>query len=204
MTGKLITLEGVEGAGKSSQVPHLKMLLETAGKTVLTTREPGGTPLAEAIRSVLLDGDDMPAMTELLLMFAARSSHYCEKIKPALTAGTWVICDRFIDASYAYQGAARGIDDRHIQALEQMTLEGKQADLTLIFDIPVELGFERTRSRGQQNRFDQENVAFMQKVRDAYRTRAALAPNRYRIIDASQDMSSVKTQLNEVFAKLLG
>ena len=126
--GKLITLEGVEGAGKSSQIAHIQELLTAAGIDSITTREPGGTPLAEAIRAVLLDGDAMPAETELLLMFAARSAHVTEKIRPALQMGTWVICDRFIDASYAYQGAGRGTASAQIQSLENMTLNGLRPD----------------------------------------------------------------------------
>jgi dTMP kinase len=201
--GKLITLEGVEGAGKSSQVAYIQELVEQSGYSVLTTREPGGTPLAEDIRRVLLNGESMPVMTELLLMFAARSSHYQDKIEPALASGVWVICDRFIDASYAYQGAGRGIENHHIEALEAMTLLGAKPDLVCLFDLDVELGFKRTERRGEQNRFDLEDVAFMQRVRDAYLDRMTADPERYALIDAALNMPEVSLQLNPVIEKLL-
>ncbi len=201
--GQFITLEGVEGAGKSSQIDCIRTLIESAGHEVITTREPGGTKLAEAIRALLLDGDDMPAMTELLLMFAARSSHVEERIRPAIESGQWVICDRFVDASYAYQGAGRGIDAQVVNALEGMTLKGLAPDLTLIFDLPVEVGFERTRLRGQQNRFDHEETAFMNRIRDAYKYRAAKHPERYRVIDASAPMKDVSALVEKEIAGLI-
>lgn len=201
--GKLITLEGVEGAGKSSQLSHIKAMVESAGHSVITTREPGGTPLAESIRDVLLNGDNMPEMTELLLMFAARSSHFSEKIAPALETGQWVICDRFVDASYAYQGAGRGIAKELIASLESMILGDVKPDLVCLFDIDVELGFSRTERRGEQNRFDLEDVAFMQRVRDAYLERLASAPQRYALIDAAKDMQSVSQQLQKAIQPLL-
>lgn len=195
-SGKLITLEGVEGAGKSTQVSTIKAAIEALGHSVLVTREPGGTTLAEAIRGLLLDGGSMPEMTELLLMFAARHSHCAEKIEPALAAGEWVICDRFVDASYAYQGAGRGIEDVHIKALEDMVLRGREPDLVLVFDLPVELGLVRTQKRGDENRFEREDVAFMNRVREAYLRRARTEPHRYIVVDASQDEASVSTTVH--------
>ena len=203
LKGRLISLEGVEGAGKSSQVSYIQQLVEAAGHTAITTREPGGTPLAEAIRNVLLNGDSMPKMTELLLMFAARNSHYVEKIKPALEAGKWVICDRFVDASYAYQGAGRGVAAEEIETLEKMVLRGVKPDLVCVFDLDVELGFSRTESRGDQNRFDLEDVAFMQRVRETYLNRLSSEPGRYALIDAAQDMQSVSLQLEPIIKKLI-
>ncbi|MDX1496260.1 MAG: dTMP kinase [Salinisphaeraceae bacterium] len=200
---RFITLEGVEGAGKSSQLPLIQSWLEKRGRSVITTREPGGTALAESIRSVLVDGEDMPPMSELLLMFAARCSHLEDKIRPALDEGNWVICDRFIDASYAYQGAGRGLGEDTVAKLEAMTLQGLQPDQVFIFDIPVQAGLERVATRGESNRFDVAGIDFMEKVRACYLQRAAAAPGRYTVIDASQDMQAVTAQVQHALEKLL-
>lgn len=195
--GKLVTLEGVEGAGKSSQIGFVRDCLAAAGRTVLVTREPGGTPVGEAIREVLLaeHGEPMPPMTELLLMFAARAAHCRQLIGPALARGEWVLCDRFTDASYAYQGAARGLGAAAVADLEALALDGLRPDRVLLFDLPVEEGLARARSRGHGNRFDGETVAFHQRVRAAYLERAAAEPARYRVIDAAQPVAAVREQL---------
>lgn len=193
--GRLITLEGVEGAGKSSQMPAIEACLQELGIATVLTREPGGTALAEQIRSILVDGEDMPAMSELLLMFAARCSHVEDKIRPALKAGQWVVCDRFVDASYAYQGAGRGIDMEHLHALEAMTLGGLKPDHVFLFDLPVETGLQRVTQRGESNRFDAAGVEFMQRVRNCYLQRAEAEPARYTRIDASEEFATVSARI---------
>ena len=202
-SGRFISFEGVEGAGKSSQLQALADYLDGQGIDVLVTREPGGTDLAEAIRSILVDGEDMPAMSELLLMFAARASHFTDKIKPALAAGRWVVCDRFVDASYAYQGAGRGIDQAHIQSLQRMTLGDFQPDKVFIFDLPVEVGLQRVEKRGEKNRFDSSGLSFMQAVRDCYLDRAAKQPDRYTVINAELDPNTVRDQIAKATSLLL-
>ena len=203
--GRFIALEGVEGAGKSSQVGFLRDLLAAAGHEVVVTREPGGTPLAEAIRGVLLadHGEPMPPMTELLLMFAARAAHCRQRIEPALARGDWVLCDRFVDASYAYQGAARGRGDEAVATLEGLALDGLRPDRVLIFDLPVTQGLERTRGRTERNRFDDEAEAFHERVRAAYLERAAAEPARYRVIDASGSVDEVRARLREALGDWL-
>lgn len=195
--GKLVTLEGIEGAGKSSQIGYVRDCLADAGRTVHVTREPGGTPLAEAIREVLLadHGEPMPPMTELLLMFAARTAHCRRLIAPALARGEWVVCDRFTDASYAYQGAARGLGAEAVAALEALTLEELRPERVLLFDLPVEEGLARARGRGHGNRFDGETIEFHERVRAAYLERAAGDPERYRVIDAMRPVDEVREQL---------
>jgi len=162
MTGKFITIEGSEGVGKSSNIAFIENYLLDAGKDVLLTREPGGTELGEAIRNLLLDAKNtaMCSDTELLLMFAARAQHLDEVIRPALAAGKWVICDRFTDATYAYQGGGRGIPDSRIAILEQWVQNDLQPDLTLLLDMPVAAGLERAGKRSAPDRFEQEKLAF--------------------------------------------
>lgn len=191
--GRLIVLEGIEGAGKSSQVGFVRDCLIAAGRTVRVTREPGGTPVGEAIRDVLLAGydDPMPPMTELLLMFAARAAHCRQLIEPALARGEWVVCDRFTDASYAYQGAARGLGNEAVATLETLALDGRRPDRVLVFDLPAADGLARARARGHGNRFDEETLEFHERVRSAYLERAAAEPGRYRIIDAGQSVEEV-------------
>ncbi|OOG21023.1 dTMP kinase [Thioalkalivibrio denitrificans] len=203
--GRFITLEGGEGAGKSTQVDGLRRFLEQQGITVITTREPGGTPVAEAIRGLLLSTDH-PAMhpdTELLLMFAARAEHLRTLILPALEAGTWVICDRFTDATYAYQGGGRGLDMGRIAVLENWVQGAVRPDLTLLLDMEVRAGLARARGRGEADRFEQETVAFFERVRGAYLERARLDLGRYRVIDAAQPVEAVAGALQAAVTPLL-
>lgn len=198
-TGRLITLEGGEGAGKSTQIETVADRVRELGHRAVLTREPGGTPVGESIRGVLM-GDyeqPMPPMSELLLMFAARAAHLDQVIEPALARGDWVICDRFTDASYAYQGAARGLGAEAIATLETLVQGERRPDGVLLFDLPVEMGLARAGKRGQGNRFDHEAVAFHERVRSAYRTRAAAAPARYRIIDAAENRDVVARQIRD-------
>ncbi len=183
---RLVTLEGGEGAGKSTVLAALRETLEVSGEGVTCTREPGGTPLAENIRDLLLDTRHEPpsADTELLLMFAARAQHVRETIGPALKAGHWVLSDRFTDASYAYQGAARGGDRAFIAELEARVV-GIVPGLTLLLDVPVETGLQRVRGRGKVDRIESEAQAFFDVVRQAYLARAAAEPARFRVLDAT-------------------
>ena len=203
--GLFITLEGGEGTGKSTNASFMADYLRAQGKQVLLTREPGGTPVAEAIRSVLLDAS-LPAMTmetELLLMFAARHEHLQQKILPALAQGTWVICDRFTDSSYAYQGYARGVDLPRIAQLEQWTQGDIRPDYVFVFDLPVEIGMARAKARSLADRFEQEQLAFFEKVRQGFLTRAAQFPERYPIIQAQQPLAQVQAQLQAQLAQIL-
>ncbi|GAB4302411.1 MAG: dTMP kinase [Thiohalomonadaceae bacterium] len=200
MRGRFITLEGGEGAGKSSNLEHIHRRLSAAGKLVIRTREPGGTPLGEQLRALLLDRSQsaMVADTELLLMFAARAQHLGELIVPALERGDWVLCDRFTDATYAYQGGGRGIDPERIRVLEQWVQRGLRPDLTLLLDLPVEQGLQRAGTRSDPDRFEQEQGDFFRRVRDAYRARAAQEPERFRLIDASRSLPEVQAQIDQV------
>ena len=187
MQPRFITLEGGEGAGKTTVIQALRAALEAMGEEVVCTREPGGTLLAEQIRGLLLDPrHEAPAPeTELLLMFAARAQHVRETILPALRRGAWVISDRFTDASYAYQGGGRGLDARLIADLEERFV-GIVPGLTLLLDVPVAVGLQRARRRGEADRIEGEDVAFFERVRDAYRARAKAEPQRFRLIDATR------------------
>ena len=203
--GLFLSFEGTEGAGKSSNLQYVKEMLETSGKTVLVTREPGGTEVGERIREILLN-PDLPAMhsdTELLLMFASRAEHYQHKILPALNEGQWVLCDRFTDASFAYQGGGRGIDMARIAELEFWVLGGRKPDQTFLFDLPVEIGLSRAKSRGAADRFEQEAVLFFQRIRDCYLARAAAEPTRFKVLDASQSLEQVRDQLKMTTSQLL-
>lgn len=201
-TPRLIALEGGEGAGKSSQMDAVAEQLRAAGHTVVVTREPGGTRLGEAIRAVLMNdhGAPMPPMSELLLMFAARAAHLEQVIEPALARGDSVVTDRFTDASYAYQGAARGLGAAAVATLEQLVQGECRPDRVLIFDLPVDQGLERADKRGTGNRFDTETMAFHQQVRDAYLQRAESDPRRYRVIDAGRDREAVRKQIRSALA----
>lgn len=198
-SGKFITLEGGEGVGKSTQVDAVRAELHAAGIEVVVTREPGGTPRAERIREMLLTrGDEsMPESCELLLMFAARATHLHNLIRPSLQRGIWVVCDRFTDASYAYQGYGRGQSLETIAQLERWVQQDLQPDLTLLFDAPVALAMQRARARNQSlgqahsDRFEAEENAFFERVRQGYQTRAAAQPERFRTIDASQPLAVV-------------
>ncbi len=200
MRGRFITIEGGEGAGKSSNLDFVRRYLEQRGVELVTTREPGGTPLGEAIRAILLDrrNREMADDTELLLMFAARAQHLAERILPALEAGKWVLCDRFTDATYAYQGGGRGIPGERIAVLEQWVQKGLQPDLTLLLDIPVEQGMARAGARSAPDRFESERIAFFERVRAAYLEQARRFPERYRVIDASRPLAQVQRSLAEV------
>ncbi|HET7314063.1 dTMP kinase [Salinisphaera sp.] len=196
-TGRLFAFEGGEGAGKSTQIRQLAEHLRAIGYTVRTTREPGGTPLGEAIRGVLMGeyAEPMPAMSELLLMFAARAAHLAEVIEPALAAGEIVLCDRFTDASFAYQGAARGLGEAAVATLESLVQGERRPDGVLLFDLPVADGLARAQKRGEVNRFDQETRVFHERVRDSYHKRAAGAPERYAVIDAAASPEKVSASV---------
>jgi dTMP kinase len=203
--GKFITLEGGEGAGKSSNIPFIETYLRERGIELLMTREPGGTALSERIRTILLDKQEqqMTSDTELLLMFAARAQHLEQVILPALETGQWVICDRFTDATYAYQGGGRGIPPQRIAALEQWVQGDFRPDQTLIFDLPVATGLARAGQRSSPDRFELEDVAFFERVRAAYLQRAKAAPQRYSIIDAAPDWHIVQGQIAAILDSLL-
>ena len=203
--GLFITLEGGEGAGKSTQLAYVRRRIEAAGIPLHVTREPGGTPLAEQIRELLLDHreEEMAPDTELLLMFAARAQHLARLIRPALARGEWVLCDRFTDATYAYQGSGRGIDFARIKVLEDWVQGELRPDLTLLLDLPVEVGMARAGQRGELDRFEREQRDFFERVRAAYLARAEQEPERFRIIDAVQDMAGVQRQIDAVLTPLL-
>lgn len=204
--GFFLSLEGGEGAGKSTQNRHIVEWLSARGKTVLETREPGGTLVSEQIRQVLLDTRNagLNPTAELLMMFAARSQLVHEVILPALEEGKVIVCDRFADASYAYQGGGRQLDIDTIAAVEKIVLNDLQPDLTLLFDIPVDAGMKRVAGRGAADRFEVESIRFFERVRQAYLDRARANPHRFRVIDASLDeqqvWQQVKTILEEEFA----
>lgn len=198
MQGRFITVEGGEGVGKTTNLDYIRRALERAGAPVRVTREPGGTLLAEQIRGLLLDPlhKGMPADCELLLVFAARAEHLERVIKPALAAGEWVLCDRFTDATYAYQGGGRGLSQLRIRELETLVQGGLRPDLTLLLDVPVAVGLSRAGERGVLDRFEQEEAAFFERVRNTYLDRAAAEPERFRVIDASHSLSEVQAQID--------
>ena len=195
--GRLIVLEGGEGAGKSTHARFVREWLERRGRAVTLTREPGGSPLAEAIRELVLRKWDegIDGTTELLLMFAARAAHLHALIRPALAANRDVVCDRFVDATYAYQGAGRGLRDRDIDALASVVLKRLRPDLVLLLDIAPEAGAERVRGRGTGNRFDAEAREFQARVRKAYLKRARREPRRYAVIDAGREREAVQADI---------
>ncbi len=204
--GFFISLEGGEGAGKSTQNKHIVEWLSTRGHDVVETREPGGTIISEQIRRLLLDtrNQGLNAISELLLMFAARSQLIQEVILPALTAGKVVVCDRFADASYAYQGGGRQLGAGTVAIVEKLVLGNLQPDLTLLFDMPVKLGMKRVAGRGQADRFETETVRFFERVRSAYLERAAADPQRFRVVDASRDEVQVREQVEQILQKRMG
>ncbi|EXJ15367.1 dTMP kinase [Imhoffiella purpurea] len=197
--GRFITLEGIEGAGKSTQVSIIADRLRARGRSVVTTREPGGSPIAERMRALLLDplNRGMSDTAELLLMFAARAEHLEKTIRPALEAGTWVICDRFTDATYAYQGGGRGLDPERIAVLERLVQGDLRPDLTLLLDLPPEAGLARARVRSgaAADRFEAEAVGFFSAARAVYLARAEAASERYRLIDAGAPLERVRDQV---------
>lgn len=197
--GRFITLEGSEGVGKSTNLARVVAFLEARGLEVVQTREPGGTPRAEAIRRLLLDPAEQEPLdqdAELLLVFAARAQHLARVIRPALARGAWVVSDRFTDATFAYQGGGRGIDPARIAELERFVQRGLAPDLTLLLDMPVEAARERVVSRGESpDRFERERSAFFTAVRRAYLARAAADPGRFAVVDASRTLSAVGEQI---------
>ena len=204
-TGRLIVLEGPDGAGKSTQARCIVEWLQAHGREVVQTREPGGSPTAERIRELLLGGgsEQMPAACELLLMYAARAAHLAQTIRPALAAGQDVVCDRFVDASYAYQGAGRGTPEAVLDQLSDYVLDGLQPDLVVVLDLPPEVGAQRVAGRGDANRFDEESLPFRQRVRQAYLNRVACAPQRYAVIDAAQPLKQVSATLVQTLEQRL-
>ena len=194
---RFVSLEGGEGAGKTTVLNALRETLQQAGHEVVSTREPGGTRRAERIRELLLETSDesMPGICELLLMFAARSTHIENVIRPALARGTWVVCDRFTDATYAYQGGGRGLPREHIAALEKLVQRDLQPDLTLLLDAPLEISSARASARnaaaGSSDRFEREQREFFERVRGTYLDRARTEPNRFVLIDAAASVDAV-------------
>ncbi len=201
MRGRFISFEGIDGAGKSTQHAWLVDHLRRQGKTVVATREPGGTPLGEKLRALLL-AEPMHLETEALLMFAARREHVAQVIEPALARGEWVICDRFVDASFAYQGGGRGLDWEKLQLLSNWVLGELQPDLTLIFDAPVEIAQKRLHAATTKpDRFEQEQAAFFERVRAAYLRIASENPRRVRLIDATQTPENINKELENIVAR---
>ena len=199
-SGFFISLEGGEGAGKSTQQRRMVEWLCSHGKDVVEAREPGGTVVSEQIRKLLLDtrNVDLGATTELLLLFAARAQLVKEVILPALADGKVVICDRFADASYAYQGGGRGLGAEIVSVVEKLVLKDLQPDITLLFDVPVNIGMKRVAGRGESDRFEVESILFFERVRDAYLERAAANPERFHVIDASRSQQQVWLQIEAV------
>ena len=203
--GLFITFEGVEGAGKTTNIAYIAEKIERAGHEILLTREPGGTSLGEAIRELLISKDfpEMHQDTELLLMFAARAEHLQREIIPALKAGKWVLCDRFTDATYAYQGAGRGIDVNHIKLLENLVQGSLRPDYTFLFDLDAEIGLARAQSRGESDRFEQQHVDFFNRVRNQYLQMAKDSAERYRIVNAQHDLVIVQKQIDSLLSQIL-
>ncbi len=204
MAGRFITLEGIEGVGKSTNLEFVRGLVEEAGHPVLVTREPGGTALAEKLRDVVLHHDDepVPGLAELLIMFAGRCLHLENKIRPALASGTWVICDRFTDATFAYQGGGRGEALDRIETLEAWVQRGLQPDLTLLLDADPDVGLARAGARGAKDRFERERLEFFDRVRKAYLDRAEQFPERIAVVDAGQPLDLVQSDITQ-YIKIL-
>ena len=203
MKGRFITIEGVEGVGKSTNISYIERFLEARDIKFVSTREPGGTALAERIRDVLLDKAEssMDPMTELLLMFAARKQHTEELIKPALERGEWVICDRYTDSSYAYQGGGRGLDSKIISKVEKLTLGSFKPDLPIVLDLPVKKGLARAGNRGELDRFELESEKFFKRVRATFLARAK-THKRYHVINASRSLSAVQGKIGAALTSL--
>lgn len=192
-----VSFEGIDGAGKSSHLDWMAEWLRGQGCVVTVTREPGGTPLGEQLRSLLLQ-QGMAADTELLLMFAARAEHVVQVIRPALLCGEWVLSDRFTDASYAYQCGGRGIEASRVAVLEQWVQQGLQPDLTIVFDVPPALARQRVAAGGALDRFEQEQLAFFERVRAVYLTRAQAEPQRMRVVDSSRTLDEIRDELRQI------
>jgi len=201
--GQFITFEGTEGVGKSTQLANAADTLRSLGVDVVVTREPGGTPMAEAIRELLLAPRDEPVdeTTELLLMFAARAQHLNTRILPALEQGQWVLCDRFTDATFAYQGGGRGVSSDRIAMLETLVQGDIRPDHIILLDAPVETGMKRARKRGELDRFEQEAVSFFQRIRDTYLDRAQADPARYSVVDAAASIEQVSASIHDLVCK---
>jgi dTMP kinase len=197
MTGKFITLEGMDGAGKSTHIGNIIEMLESRGHEVISTREPGGTPLGEQLREVILH-EKMHAETETLLMFAARREHIACVIAPALARGAYVLSDRFTDATYAYQCGAKGVSASKIELLEQWVQADLQPDITLLFDVPVEVSIKRLSTARAPDKFERENAEFFTRIRHAYLQRAIENPVRFRIIDADRPLEIVKKSVEDI------
>jgi dTMP kinase len=198
--GRFLTVEGIEGVGKSTQVARLSAALRERGIDHVVTREPGGTPLAERIRELVLKSSDeaLPDIAELLLMFAARTVHLANLVEPNLKAGRWVLCDRFIDATYAYQGGGRGLSGDTIRQLETMVLGTRQPDLTVLLDAPVQQALQRAAQRNAgaaADRFESERGDFFERVREVYRARAVAQPERIAVLDANQSVDEITAQI---------
>jgi dTMP kinase len=206
MRGQFITLEGIEGAGKSTMMDRVAEWLDRHDRRVVRTREPGGTELAERIRDILLDrhNRDLAGLTELLLMFAARAQHLEQLIRPALARGETVLCDRFTDATWAYQGGGRGLPQAQIAGLEQLVHGDLQPDLTLLLDLPVDIGLGRASRRSASDRFESESVAFFERVRKTYLDRAAANPGRFAVIDATPPPRVVWARIEAALQERLG
>ncbi|BCX82272.1 dTMP kinase [Methylomarinovum caldicuralii] len=200
--GRFITLEGGEGVGKTTNLAFIRDFLQQQGIEVVVTREPGGVPVAETLRTLVLETQGLAAEAELLLIFAGRVQHLRDLIEPALASGRWVVCDRFVDASYAYQGGGRGLDWERIEYLERW-LVSRQPDLTLLLDAPVEVGLARARARGDTNRFEEETVGFLERVRQAYLRRWRQAPQRIRRVDATLPLAQVRQAIAAELQRLL-
>ncbi|MCS5588862.1 MAG: dTMP kinase [Candidatus Thioglobus sp.] len=202
--GKFITIDGVEGAGKSTQIEFICEYLKAKGVNVILTREPGGTDVGEKIRTLLLSNSTgkMHADTELMLMFAARNEHIQNKIMPALGRGDWVLSDRFTDSSYAYQGGGRGLDMERIKQLESWVVQDFAPDMTLLLDVPVEVGMSRVESRGKKDRIEMEKMDFFDRVRKAYIARSEEFPDRIKLIDSSQTIEHTTKQIGEILDTL--
>jgi dTMP kinase len=203
--GRFITVEGIEGVGKSTNIAVIVERIEAAGHTVLTTREPGGTPFAEDIREILMNRADepVPAIAELLLMYAARSFNVRNVIVPALEAGTWVVCDRFTDSSRAYQGGGRGIPMATIDSMADWVHGDTWPDLTILLDAPVDIGMARAGSRSEPDRIEQERHDFFERVRDCYLDIAAAEPERFAVVDTTRNLDTVKGEVVALVEALL-
>ncbi len=203
MSGEFITLEGIEGVGKTTAVETVATIMRRLGRRVVVTREPGGTPLGENLRALLLApaSSPMAPTAELLLMFAARAQHLADVIEPALHAGSCVVCDRFTDATFAYQGGGRGLDDAIIEQAAAIVHPDRQPHLTLLLDAPVALALARARARATADRFEREQFEFFERVRTSYRARAERYPERFRIIDAAAELAAVGDEIKQVLTE---
>jgi len=203
--GKFITIEGIEGVGKTTNMAFIEGWLKKNNIKYTSTREPGGTPMAESIRDLLLASRDevMHENTELLLMFASRAQHLAEVILPSLRRGEWVLCDRFTDASYAYQGGGRGVSNKKISILEYLVQDNLRPDLTLLLDIPVNQGLKRALNRSKPDRFEQEKIEFFERVRSRYLLRSVEFSNQYKVIDAANTLTKVQLEIENILENFL-